>query len=178
VPTRVAPEEIVQRDLRTNALLAQLYAWGLLALDAQTCSWDISYGRYTWNATRALVVIAQIAHRLRPTPQHQLEYIAHYGGTDAAHVQRVDPTQPGIVAMYFDFVEGGWRAVVIDGNHRAVRAYETGQPFACYELTPVESWALLLEHPVAGESVFYAEHLCCPPDCMIQMDADRETVNA
>ena len=174
MPAHLSPEESQQRERRTHDLVCQLVRWGLLTPHSQTMSWDVAYGRYTWNVPAAQALVAHTPHRLRVTPTHQLAHLADIATVDAAHVQRVDPTQPGIVGMYFDLAEGGWRAIIIDGNHRAVRAFQTGVTFSCYELTPVESWALLLEHPYMGESIFYAQHLTCTADCMISVDAEHE----
>jgi hypothetical protein len=177
MPATLDPADAKKREDFTTTLCLNLAKAGLLSLTDQTMSWDVSYGRYTWQVAKALDVVERIPHRLRPIPKHQLAHIAAICTVEPAHVQTVNPANPGIVAMYFDLEVRCWQGVVIDGNHRAVRAHQTGARFQCYELTPVESWALLLEHPVAGESVFYAEHLCCPPDCMVQIDADTPRVS-
>ena len=172
MPSRLDPQEEHRRDQFTQAIVTQLQARGVLPDPLEYLSWDLGYGRYTWNVSQALELVAHVPHRLRPTPLHHLAFTARMATVQAAHVQHADPTRPGIVAMLFNLEVAHWEAIIIDGNHRAVRAYQVGQPFQCYELTPIESWALLLEHPTQGEAVFYADHLRCPPGCMIQMDAD------
>ena len=55
---------------------------------------------------------------------------------------------------------------MIDGNHRAVRAHQTGFPFRCYELNPGESWRLLLAYPAAVDATVYLKHLVCTGNCL------------
>lgn len=170
------PQVMQARDACTNELLLNLVTRGLVPATAQTLSWDVSYGRYTWNATQALVVIQGKPHPLRQVPPTHLAHLVTIVTTDPARVASCDPSQPGIRGVYFNLEFRRWESVIVDGNHRAVRAHQTGQPFFCYELTPVESWALLLEHVTHGESVFYAEHLLCEPGCM--HDAERQQESA
>jgi hypothetical protein len=169
----LAPEILEKRDACTNTLLWELLTRGFLPVGAQTLSWDLSYGRYTWNASKAWEVIQGKPHPLRQIPAAHLAHVVTIATTDPARVAVSDPSQPGILALCFNLEFLRWESVVIDGNHRAVRAHQMGQPFFCYALTPVESWALMLEHATHGESVFYAEHLLCEPGCMIDAERDQ-----
>jgi hypothetical protein len=156
---------IAARDQQTAALSAHFSRHGLVL--RQLHHWDVSYGRYTWNVDQALTVVQARPHPLWQVPPYQLAWLAAHATVDRVHVARVDHQQPGVLAVYFDHAQRAWQTVLIDGNHRACRAYEQGQPFFVYALSPVESWVLLLEHPLVGESIYYMQHLLCEPEtCM------------
>jgi hypothetical protein len=163
----IPPFERARRDTQTNTLLAALAAKGLLPGRRETLSRDVAYGRYTWNVSKAQEIVRARPHRLLTISRHQLDLLTRTATVDRTHVAAVDPAQLGIIGLFVDVQAPGWRWVIIDGNHRAVAALQTGAVFQCYQLTPIESWALMLEHPCPGESVFYAEYLLRDKDCMI-----------
>jgi hypothetical protein len=60
------------------------------------------------------------------------------------HIQ--EPERPGIIATVFWAKPGGGRkysAILIDGNHRAVRAFREGREFKAIMLTPTETWKIM-----------------------------------
>ena len=61
-----------------------------------------------------------------------------------AHIE--DPLRPGILAtILWAKPEGGPKmsAILIDGNHRAVRAHREGREFKAIMLTPTETWKIM-----------------------------------
>jgi hypothetical protein len=67
-------------------------------------------------------------------------------------VQRADITQPGIAAPILwqgtpDIAPPGVVYILIDGIHRAVRAYREGQRFYCLILSDEQSRACLIGAP-------------------------------
>lgn len=66
------------------------------------------------------------------------------------HLEHVDTQYPGIIAYVFAYlpnceeVEGH---LLIDGNHRAARCLELGQPFYAHVLTREESRKIILKAP-------------------------------
>jgi len=61
-----------------------------------------------------------------------------------AHLQ--DPERPGILAtVLWAKPDGGPKmsAILIDGNHRAVRAHREGREFKAIMLTPTETWKIV-----------------------------------
>ena len=127
---------------------------------------DATYGAYVWNVTEALALVQarpRWAHLGLPQLMRQTLATAR---VDPAQVTKAHPDEPGLVAVYFDVSTHYWRFVVIDGNHRAVRAHQTGYPFRCYELSPGESWRVLLAYPAAVELTVYTKHLACTGNCL------------
>ena len=63
------------------------------------------------------------------------------------HLPEVDITQPGIVAQMTFKAEKGRPeqhfSMLIDGNHRAVKALKENKEFRVYVLTPEESWKVM-----------------------------------
>jgi hypothetical protein len=67
-----------------------------------------------------------------------------------AHVGHVDPSLPGVVAMFQCLTEDGESLrthVLIDGHHRAARCLQLGMPFRAYLLSDEESEQVLLRKP-------------------------------
>jgi len=147
-----------QRETRTQAVLTQLRKDGLPA-DTQIFTWNASYGQYVWNVSQALAVVQASPRPAHPVHPPLMRSTLATARVDQAAVAKADPSRPGLVAVYYDLAERYWQSVIIDGNHRAVRAQQTGYPFACYALTITESWLLLQHAPHGWESVYYAQHL-------------------
>ena len=154
-----------QRETRTQAVLAQLRTDGV-PQGTWIFTHDATYGAYVWNVTAALALV-----QARPRPAHLvspqlLRQTLATARVDPAQVTKAHPDEPGLVAVYFDVSTHYWRFVVIDGNHRAVRAHQTGFPFRCYELNPGESWTVLLAYPTSVEPTVYTKHLACQGNCL------------
>jgi len=61
-----------------------------------------------------------------------------------SHIQ--DPERPGILATVLWAKPGDgpkMYAILIDGNHRAVRAHREGREFRAIMLTPTETWGIM-----------------------------------
>jgi hypothetical protein len=74
--------------------------------------------------------------------------IAAKNEIEEAHLPKVDPSEPGIGAALYD--EGHIAYVLIDGQHRNVRAMRDGVPFRVHLLTDAASRRCLIEgddHP-------------------------------
>jgi hypothetical protein len=66
------------------------------------------------------------------------------------HVGHVDPSVPGIVAIFRCVTEDGESLrtqVLIDGHHRAARCLQLGVPFRAHLLSAEESERVLLRKP-------------------------------
>ena len=153
------------RETRTQAVLAQLRTSGL-APGTAIFTHDTPYGAYIWNVTAALALI-----QARPRPAHIVspQLMQQTLGTatvDRTQIATARPEEPGLVAVYFDLSRHFWRWVVIDGNHRAHKAHQTGYPFACYELNPGESWRVLLAYPSVVDPAVYLKHQHCTGNCL------------
>jgi hypothetical protein len=147
-----------QRDLHTaEQVLASAHRGILIPMPKVTFTYDMPYGRYIWNVTAALTLVQLIPRTLYPVPADSQQRIADSTTYDPAHVATVNPDAPGIVAPLFNMESHTWENVLIDGTHRAVRAWQLTQPFQAYQLAPFESFLLLVEHPVPSESLAYVE---------------------
>ena len=81
-------------------------------------------------------------------PREELERIATGWDIDEATVEGADPTYPGLTAPILDPAQPGVVLhILIDGVHRAVKAYRTGQPFKAIVLPPEVSRDCLLDAP-------------------------------
>jgi hypothetical protein len=79
--------------------------------------------------------------------------MVHINEKHLAHLQ--DPNRPGIIAMLLwkkpqgDSNAAKCSAILIDGNHRAVRAFREGREFRAIMLTPQETWKIMSGHTSA-----------------------------
>jgi hypothetical protein len=64
-----------------------------------------------------------------------------------AHLNDLD--RPGVIAVILykkPMGESKYMSILIDGNHRAVRAHREGREFKAIVLTPQESWKIMTDH--------------------------------
>jgi|SRR5271157_5526441 len=71
-------------------------------------------------------------------------------GINEKHLEHLqEPERPGLIATVLhkkkvgDDQRSGYLPLLIDGNHRAVRAFREGREFKAVMLTPQESWSIL-----------------------------------
>jgi hypothetical protein len=77
--------------------------------------------------------------------EHHLS-VVHINEEHLAHIP--EPEKPGVIAtILWKKSNGGpeYSAILIDGNHRAVRSFREGREFRAVMLTPQESWDILLD---------------------------------
>lgn len=77
-------------------------------------------------------------------PPEALAHIARANVYDEAAVERADPTAYGI-AVEVRHSDGRDYSILIDGTHRAVKAYRDGVPFRAVILTRAAARACMLE---------------------------------
>ena len=109
-------------------------------------------GSMTWYVTLAQEIVAQGGLDIEEVVREQQQHIAtHYDITEAK-VARAHIGTPGIAAPFIwqgnsTIAPPGIVYILIDGTHRAVRAYRERKPFYCYVLSPAQSRACLLSGP-------------------------------
>lgn len=119
---------------------------GELKRATETYTYEWASGSVTWNITQAKQLIAEgRAVGWNDVAHDQLQRIAERYDYDEATVARADPCVPGIAAPILD--QGQVVYVIIDGIHRAVRAYRDGQPFIVLILSDEDSRACILGNP-------------------------------
>lgn len=106
------------------------------ATEMYTYEW--SEGSVTWNITKVKQLIAQgRAEGWNEVPRDQLRRVAEVYEYDEATVARADLAVHGIAAPILD--QGLVVYVIVDGIHRAVRAYRDGNTFLVLMLSKEDS---------------------------------------
>jgi hypothetical protein len=151
------PEAQVAHALRVIAHLDQRYP-GVdpATIDTFTSTLDADQGRYlTWDLTRAKAWLqAQLRAGRAATleciemSRDQMERMATTWAIDEAVVETADPTYPGLAAPIVDPDQPGvLQMILIDGVHRATKAYREGISFEAFLLPDDVSRECLLEAP-------------------------------
>jgi hypothetical protein len=138
----------LDRERRTVAACLAAVAQGTMTVGDETYSFDFAdgRGRLTWNITQAKRCVAlRQAHPPMEVPRTEMAKIAARFDYDEAYLSQVDITRPGIAAPYID--DGRIYYLLVDGVHRAMRAYREGARFWTQALTDEDNRACLLEAP-------------------------------
>ena len=116
---------------------------GDIDLNTETYTYEWPGGSATWNIAKAKQCILDgRAAGWNDVPRDQLQIIADRYEYDEAKVTLADPSIPGIAAPILDQDQVVY--VIVDGIHRAVRAYRDGQPFIVLILSDSDSRTCIL----------------------------------
>ena len=129
----MSPEAIAHAARLVACMQAR---YGDTWLEAETYTYTLDAGGYiSWDITRVKAwVTAHPEADALEVPRAQLALIALNWETHQAIVAAADPSRPGIAAPIIDRTQTPPVVcyILVDGVHRATRAYLTGQPFfAC-----------------------------------------------
>lgn len=102
-------------------------------------------GTLRWDINRARACVTAHPRPAWPIPPHDLAEIVAANTHDPAHLDAVNPAEPGIAAPLL--TEGHIDYILIDGHHRAARALRDGLPFAAVPLSDAENRRCLLSAP-------------------------------
>lgn len=105
-------------------------------------AWDVTaaWGLVSSRAGRVERREPGVMFELAPLPTEVAAVLLEQGAVDLAHVGHVDMSYPGLIVMVPD-EHGGEAAILIDGAHRCVRAYQEGRHFDGIILTREEDQA-------------------------------------
>lgn len=108
------------------------------------------YEPFMWDVTIAQQLVA--AGAIEATiamPFEDMAEVVSKNDVVPEHVDRVDPTIPGIAAPIINpcLTPRGISYVLIDGTHRCAKALRQQQPFIVYLLTDVAARRALLSGP-------------------------------
>jgi hypothetical protein len=139
------------------ALLQERYPWAGPTLEGiDTFTYTLDAGGYlTWDITRAWLWVKRQLRagkaaelRLAELPREELARIATTWDITEAFVAGANPEYPGLSAPILDPAQAGAvTSVLIDGVHRAVKAYREGKPFKAIVLPDAVAWDCLLDAP-------------------------------
>ena len=154
-----------QEALRAYAARLPVPQQGFLGVDgsytqlpdvfACACPW----GDYRWDLVRVYRALWRYVHPLIVLSPAHLAPLTARAQVDPHGVAEASVWMPGVLAPYFDWEVERFVHVLIDGNHRATRALQRGQPFQVWELSKAESLACLIQHSFPTERGLYGDPL-------------------
>ena len=106
-------------------------------------------GLYVYDVDRANEIVRD-GRAAVPIAERSVRESVEECHLNEAHLWHVDPSLPGIIAIFTCHTEDGEflrTHLMIDGHHRAARCIKLGLPFHAYLLSEEESESILLEKP-------------------------------